>query len=95
MQRKNLRFGKCHPVRFKIKIANVFIPLAGQEITVQMKLEGHHDTPFQLGKYKVFSDQPTADRRWRDIVAYDSMYEILNTDVVHGTTRFCRTWKVK
>lgn len=77
-----LRFGSCEASQIKFKIANVIIPLAGQEISVQMKLEGHHDTPFQLGKYKVFSDQPTADRRWRDIVAYDAMQDILTADVV-------------
>ena len=77
-----LRFGSCEASQIKFKIANVIIPLAGQEITVQMKLEGHHDTPFQIGKYKVFSDQPTADRRWRDIVAYDAMQDILTADVV-------------
>lgn len=78
---KSLRFGKCSPGRFKIRIANVFIPLVGHEITVQMKLEDHHDTPFQIGKYKVTSDTPTADRRWRDIIAYDAMQWILDADV--------------
>lgn len=34
-----------------------------------------------MGVYKVDSDVPTADRRYRDIVAYDAMYDILNAEV--------------
>ena len=76
-----LRFGSCEASQIKFKIANVFLPMFGQEITVQMKLEDHHDTPFQIGRYKVVSDTPTADRRWRDIVAYDAMQDIIDANV--------------
>lgn len=34
-----------------------------------------------LGRYKVYSDKPVADRSWRDIEAYDTMKDILETDV--------------
>ena len=34
-----------------------------------------------IGKYIVYSDKPTADRRYRDLVCYDAMYEALNVDV--------------
>lgn len=76
-----LRFGACESSQIKLKIANVVIPLYDKEIDVQVKLEGHSDAPFSIGRYKVVSDKPTADRRWRNIVAYDKMYEILNADV--------------
>ena len=76
-----LRFGSCEASQIKFKIANVFLPMFDQKINVQMKLEGYHDTPFPIGAYKVASDTPTADREWRDIVAYDAMYDILNSDV--------------
>lgn len=33
------------------------------------------------GTFKVFSDQPSNDRMWRDLVCYDLMYDILNADV--------------
>ena len=39
------------------------------------------DEPYQLGEYKVYSDKPTADRLYKDIVAYDAMYDILNAEV--------------
>lgn len=76
-----LRFGACEASVIKFKIANVVIPLFGKWITVTMYLDGNRDKPFMLGRYKVTSDTPTADRKWRDIVAYDSMYDILNADV--------------
>ena len=34
-----------------------------------------------LGRFRVHSDKPTNDRRWRELTCYDAMYEILNTDV--------------
>lgn len=34
-----------------------------------------------LGSFKVYSDKPVNDRRWRDLVCYDAMYDILNADV--------------
>ena len=40
-----LRFGSCEASQIKFKIANVFLPMFNKEISVQMKIEGHHDTP--------------------------------------------------
>ena len=76
-----LRFGACESSVIKFKIANVVIPLFGKWITVTMYLDGNRDKPFILGRYKVASDKPTADRKWRDIVAYDAIYDILNANV--------------
>ena len=36
---------------------------------------------FYLGGFKVTSDEPTADRRWRNVVAYDALQAVLNRDV--------------
>lgn len=37
--------------------------------------------PFELGRFKVFSDKPRNDRITRDIVCYDIFYDINNTNV--------------
>lgn len=42
---------------------------------------GTKDATIQYGKYKVYSDEPSNDRMWRDLTCYDVMYEILNADV--------------
>jgi hypothetical protein len=38
-------------------------------------------TSISLGRFKVFSDEPSNDRSWRDLVCYDEMNAILNADV--------------
>ena len=35
----------------------------------------------EIGRFKVYSDKPSNDRRWRDLICYDRMYDILNADV--------------
>lgn len=56
-------------------------PLSGKWLAMSETLAGNTDEPFVFGRYKVFSDKPTADRCYRDIVAYDAMYDINNTNV--------------
>ena len=76
-----LSFGRCEASTFKLRVRERIIPLAGKKITVSVTLEGAEEAPFMMGVYKVDSDVPTADRRYRDIVAYDAMYDILNAEV--------------
>lgn len=75
-----LRFGSCEASVLKIKIANIVAPMKDKWITVKMVLEGHTDELFIIGRYKVEEDKLTADRMWRDIIAYDAMYDIINAD---------------
>lgn len=35
----------------------------------------------RIGRFKVFSDNRTNDRKWRELVCYDAMNDLLNTDV--------------
>ena len=76
-----LRFGSCEASMVKFRISNIFTPLKDKWLTVTETINHNVDTPFQFGKYKVHSDTPTADRRYRDVVAYDKMYDIINTDL--------------
>ena len=76
-----LRFGGCEASCVRFKISNIFESLVGKEIDVSMVLDNHKNNPFKFGKYKVFSDVPTADRAFKEIVAYDKMYDIINADV--------------
>lgn len=78
---KQLRFGSCEASSIKFKISNIFTPLAGKWLTVTETLDGKSDASFLYGKYKVYSEKPTADRRCRDVVAYDAMHDILTADV--------------
>ena len=76
-----ISFGRCEASTFKLRVRERVVPLAGKKISVSVTLEGAEEAPFMMGVYKVDSDVPTADRRYRDIVAYDAMYDILNAEV--------------
>jgi hypothetical protein len=76
-----LTFGACEAGMIKLTVSNVFLPMKGKWLTAKMTLDGHEDKPFQIGRYKVYSDTPTADRTCRDVVAYDALYDILSSDV--------------
>lgn len=77
-----LRFGCCEASILKLRIHNTFVSLKNKWMIVTENLDGHTDAPFQFGRYKVFSDLPTADRLYRDITAYDAMYDIINASVI-------------
>lgn len=40
-------------------------------------------THVKLGRYKVYSDKPTNDRVYRDLLCYDAMYDLLNVDIAN------------
>ena len=77
----SLRFGCCEASELSFKISNDFSELKGKEIEVSMVLNGLTDSPFPIGKYKIYSDVPSGDRNYRNIVAYDKMYDILNMEL--------------
>lgn len=79
---QQLTFGSCEASVIKFKVANIVAPVKNQWITVKMTLEGSNGNPFNIGTYKVESDKPAADRKWREIVAYDAMYDVINSNVI-------------
>lgn len=76
-----LTFGACEASQIKFKISNVYLSMVGKWLTVSETLGGHTVAPFIFGRYKVVSDVPTDDRRYRNVTAYDTMYDILHRDV--------------
>lgn len=76
-----LRFGCCEASCLKFKVANIVKPLINDWLTVSVVLAHQGNEPMVIGRYKVASDKPTSDRRHREIVAYDTMYDIINADV--------------
>lgn len=77
---QELQFGCCNASSFEIKVLDTIENFKGKKMKVSILLAGQ-DEPYQLGEYKVYSDKPTADRLYKDIVAYDAMYDILNAEV--------------
>lgn len=64
----------------------------GDKILLKESGESGH---IHIGQYKVYSDKPTNDRRWRDLTCYDAMHDILNADVAgwYGNLTFPMTVK--
>lgn len=77
---QELQFGCCNASSFEIKVLDTIENFKGKKMKVSILL-AVQDEPYQLGEYKVYSDKPTADRLYKDIVAYDAMYDILNAEV--------------
>lgn len=90
-----LRFGGCEASEIRFKVSNVYNSLKNKTIDVSMVLDGNEDEPFVFGRYTVYSDTPTADRNFRDIVAYDKMYDIVNANVAdwYNSLQFPMTLK--
>lgn len=76
-----LRFGACEASELKFRISNVFESLKGKKLSFSSFFTGHADEPFQFGEFTVASDTKSADRKYRDITAYDKMYGIINAEV--------------
>lgn len=77
----DLVIGSCEASCIKFKITNSVSKLLNKKLNVKIELNNDADTPFIIGKYKVQSDKPSADRNYRDVVAYDAMYDIINAEV--------------
>lgn len=52
-----------------------------QESGYRIQLESQGEATAHIGRFKVLSDKPTSDRRWRDLTCYDMMRDIINMDV--------------
>lgn len=76
-----LTIGSCEAAVLKFTVSNIFLPMKDKMITVKTVIDNNTSNPFQIGRYKVYSDTPTADRTKRDIVAYDALYDVINADV--------------
>ena len=61
----------------------------------RIQLESEADGIAYYGRFKVFSDKPTNDRLYRDLVCYDMMYDILNADVTEWSQNLTFPMTVK
>lgn len=77
----NLDFGACESSYIKFTTSHLN-PLKNKVLTVSEVLTTHTEDPFIFGTYKVVDDKLTADRTKREVTAYDSLYEVINADVL-------------
>lgn len=75
-----LKFGCCEASKVEFTVGYGEVPLSNETLTISISPDG--EEALQLGVYDVISDTPTADRKRRNIVAYDKMYQIINAEVI-------------
>lgn len=76
-----LKFGTLVSSSFDIQLAIDTDNLTNADIEVSVAVNHDTENVLKIGKYKVISDKPTADRLYKNIKAYDSLYEVINADV--------------
>lgn len=79
---KQLRFGCCEASSLKFKFSDTVKSLKGMWLNVFVVLNHHNESPFLIGRYKVDSDKPAADKQYREVVAYDAMRDIFAVDLL-------------
>ena len=80
----SLRFGGCESksVKFRITKNNGISQLKGKKLSIdRIFIDDENQYNVRAGTFKVDSDISTSDKAYRDITAYDSMYDILKSDV--------------
>lgn len=78
---KTLIFGSCEAACFKFTTSDTVDVFKDKKISVMVSLDNHTSNPFLYGSYTVAEETLTADRKRKEIVAYDDIYVIHNTNV--------------
>ena len=78
-----LKFGSLVSSKMSFKIFNkrVSDALIDKELNVKEFINYDTNNPFVFGKYRVKTEKSTADKLYRQIEAYDCLYDIVNKDV--------------
>ena len=77
----NVIFGSCNSSILKFTTTNVSTTYKDKDIVVSVVLDNDTQNPFTVGTYVVVEETLSADRTKKDIVAYDFLYKIVNTNV--------------
>lgn len=74
---QNIKYGKCSAASFKVKITDTATSFKGRWFTASLTC-GEYTR--NLGRFKVFSDNRTDDKKFKEIVAYDAIYGLSTID---------------
>lgn len=78
-----LRYGSCCADCLKFKMHENIPSLKGKLLNVYMycDVDGEMYDSWYVGNFTVYEDKLSADKTYREVVCYDKMYEILNTNM--------------
>lgn len=77
---ESLKFGGCEASSIRFTISNSGISLKNKWLQVTFFLK-NQETEYNIGYFKVISDKLDANKKTREIVAYDKMYDIVNCEI--------------
>lgn len=75
-----LKYGGCVASTLTFETNAKRPSIKGNALTASFKIDGVVDL-FQLGKYKVYSDELQTDEATRVVTAYDALYDVLSMDL--------------
>lgn len=78
---KELKFGSLVSSKMSVKLYNTVDNLIDKELSVSIIPNKDSNNPLKIGKYTVKSDKPTSDRLYKQIEAYDVLYDVIHKDV--------------
>ena len=79
---ENLKFGVCESSQLKFRVLNNTDSLKNRIVTVKEMLNGNNDELFCYGSYKIETDTMTSDRKYRDVVAYDALHDVISKNYI-------------
>lgn len=79
---ENLKFGVCESSQLKFRVLNNTDSLKNRIVTVKEMLNGNNDELFCYGSYKIETDTMTSDRKYRDVVAYDALHDVISENYI-------------
>lgn len=81
----SISFGDCEASSIRFKVSGHTTPLTGKWLYVYVTMP--ETTQFRFGRYKVVTDSPVDGNRYREIIAYDKIYFVLNRDYTRWYNR--------
>lgn len=80
---KMLRYGACESSYVKFKVRSDVGTLKNKKIEIILSFDDFitQSKQLKIGEYYVDSDQLSDDRKSREIIAYDKIFTIINTDI--------------
>ena len=76
IEQSDIQFGKCNSSIFKIRVTNIDSELEGLDLSASITFTNSSlglEESINIGEYVIKTAECTADRKWKDIVAYDYM----------------------
>ena len=74
-------YGSCEATKLSFTTSDITDSFLGKRLLVSV-IPGNVETPLLLGEYVVAEEKLSADRTKKEIVAYDDIYVIHNTNVI-------------